>query len=264
MKLKELSQKYKRYFNQNTFNFIIKVLYNVDNIFLEENKEVEDKISLFLKDFLNGKPIEYLLNSAYFFHNYFYVNQNVLLPEDETEELVLEVIKEVKNKHLKGVDIGTGSGCIAITLKRELGDEIIASDISKEALDVFKINRGDLDIPMYQGDALKPLISNNIKVDYIVSNPPYISKDDQEVAKSVDDYYPHIALYADNNGLEVYESILKDALKVLNLPGYIFFEIGYNQGESLKSLANKYLTNCQIDVIKDINGHDRIVKIKVD
>ena len=263
MKLENLGKLYKRYFNQNTFNFLIKALYDIDNYYLNLDVDLEDKIKEILDRFLNGEPIEYLVNKAYFYHSYYYVDRRVLLPEDETEELVYEVIKTVKNKNLVGVDIGTGSGCIAISLKRELDDKIIATDISSDALEVFKINKKDLDIPYFKGDALTPLIENNIKVDYIVSNPPYIDKDDKEVSDSVNEYYPHTALYASNHGLSVYESILKNASKVLNKNGFIFFEIGYKQANDLKELANKYLDKHEFNVIKDINGHDRIIKIRM-
>ena len=158
------------------------------------------------------------------------------------------------------IDIGTGSGAIAISLSKELNKHIYASDISQKALEVAKENskNNNANITFFEGDMLKPYIENNIKVDIIVSNPPYIKEDD-EIEDIVKNNEPNIALYAKNNGLEFYESILKDANKVLNDKFLIAFEIGYMQAEDIKNLAFKYLGNVKVEIKQDLSKKDRML-----
>ena len=162
-------------------------------------------------------------------------------------------------KYLIGLDIGTGSGCIAITLKKEIDCNMDAVDISDKALEVAKSNalKNNVDINFYQSD-----IFSNIKekFDVIISNPPYI-KFDEEIMEIVKNNEPHLALYASNDGLYFYEEILKQCSKYLNKNFLICFEIGYTQGESIKDLANKYLSNINIKIEKDYSNKDRFIFI---
>ena len=154
----------------------------------------------------NGEPVQYIVGNVDFYGYTLDIDKRVLIPRRETEELVEEVIKRSNlfaNPTI--IDIGTGSGAIAISLSNELKTHVYASDISSDALDVAKINisKTNGNVTLFKGDMLKPYIDNNIKVDIIVSNPPYI-KEDEKIEDIVKNNEPHIALYANNNGLEFY------------------------------------------------------------
>jgi len=161
-----------------------------------------------------GEAVQYIVGNVDFYGYILDVNKNVLIPRRETEELVEEVIKRSKKfDNPVVIDVGTGSGAIAIGLSKELNCHIYASDISKKALEVAKKNsiKNSSNVTFFEGDMLKPYIERNLKVDIIVSNPPYI-KEDEQIEKIVKDNEPLLALYAKNNGLEYYESILKTRL----------------------------------------------------
>ena len=230
----------------------------------------EDKTSRFfslLEEYLkNDRPIQYILGYTYFYKRKFIVNKNVLIPRFETEELVYHALKIIKeNNYNRIVDIGSGSGNINITLKLENENlNVIGLDISKDALNVSKENSLNLkaDVSYYESDLLSFLIDNNIKVDLIISNPPYIDINDNEVDEIVRNNEPSLALFASDNGLYNYKRIIDDSKKVLNKNGSILFEIGYTQGDILKEYAlNKY-QNIDVKIIKDIDKKDRILFIK--
>ena len=230
----------------------------------------EDKTSRFfslLEEYLkNERPIQYILGYTYFYKRKFIVNKNVLIPRFETEELVYHALKIIKENDYKNIaDIGSGSGNINITLKLENENlNIMGLDISKDALDVSKENAFNLNanINYYESDLLSYLIDNNIKVDLIISNPPYIDINDNEVDDIVRNNEPSLALFASDNGLYNYKKIIDDSKKVLNRKGSILFEIGYTQGNILKEYAlNKY-QNIEVKIIKDIDKKDRILFIK--
>lgn len=214
-----------------------------------------------IKRLEDGEPVQYIVGNVNFYGYELDVNKNVLIPRRETEELVEEVINRSKDFiNPVIIDVGTGSGAIAISLSKELNSHIYASDISDEALEVAKKNSNDNNakITFYNGDMLKPYIENNIKVDIIVSNPPYI-KENEEIQSIVYNNEPHLALYAKNDGLEFYESILKDANKVLNNKFLIAFEIGETQSEDVKALALKYLKDVKVEIKKDLSLKTRMV-----
>lgn len=221
----------------------------------------ESKLEEGIKRLNNGEPVQYIVGNVDFYGNNFIVNKNVLIPRFETEELVEKTIKYVKeyfNKKIDIVDLGTGSGCIAITLKKELDCNIDAVDISDKALEVAKENakNNNVDINFIEGDMLKPL---NKKYDLIISNPPYIAYD-EEIMDIVKNNEPHIALYAKDNGLYYYKEIIKNADKFLKEKAILAFEIGYSQGNELKEYAKKYFKNVEIE--KDLSGKDRFLFIK--
>ena len=213
-----------------------------------------------LKELEKGKPVQYIVGNVDFFGINLKVNENVLIPRFETEELVDKVINYSKifNKKLKVVDIGTGSGAIAITLKKKLNAELTATDISNEALEVAKENAliNNVQIDFKLGNLLEPL---NEKYDILVSNPPYIAYD-EEIMEIVKNNEPHLALYAANNGLYCYEEILKNVKNYLNEKALIAFEIGEKQGEALRELSLKYL-NIEAKIEKDLQGRDRFAFI---
>lgn len=230
----------------------------------------EDKTSRFfslLDEYLkNERPIQYILGYTYFYKRKFKVNKNVLIPRFETEELVYHALKIIEEyNYSKIVDIGSGSGNINITLKLENENlNVIGLDISKDALNVSKENALNLkaDVSYYESDLLSYLIDNNIKVDLIISNPPYIDINDNEVDEIVRNNEPSLALFASDNGLYNYKKIIDDSKKTLNKNGSIIFEIGYTQGDILKEYAlNKY-QNIDVKIIKDIDKKDRILFIK--
>ena len=211
----------------------------------------------------NGEPVQYIVGNVSFYGNIIDVDKRVLIPRFETEELVENTVKYIKKYNYKSiVDIGTGSGCIAITLKKFFPEILVdAVDISKDALDVAKknANKNNVNINFYEGNLLEPLSK---KYDVIISNPPYIAYD-EKIMDIVKNNEPHIALYASNNGLYYYEEILKNVYKYINNNGLIAFEIGYSQGEKIKKLASKYLNKYDFEIKKDMTGKDRMVFIRV-
>lgn len=208
-----------------------------------------------------GEPVQYIVGDVDFYGNIIKVNKNVLIPRRETEELVEKVLKRIQVFDSPVIaDIGTGSGAIAITLAKKLNTLVYASDISLKALEVAKenvaINKAN--VTFFEGDMLKPYIENNIKLGVIVSNPPYI-KEDEKIEDIVKNNEPHLALYAKNNGLEFYDSILKNASYVLKDKYLIAFEIGLDQGKNIEALAKKYLSNSIVEIEKDLSGKDRFI-----
>ena len=224
----------------------------------------ENKVEEGLKLLEAGISPQYIVGNVDFYGNTINVDKRVLIPRFETELLVEKTINYIKKKYskiedLNILDIGTGSGCIAITLKKELNCNVTAVDISASALEVAKTNaiNNNVNINFYQSD-----IFNNVnnKYDIIISNPPYI-KEDEEIMDIVKNNEPHLALYAKNNGLYFYDKILKDSSKYLNKNFMICFEIGYTQGEEIKELALKYLSNIDIKIEKDYSNKDRFIFI---
>ena len=206
------------------------------------------------------KPLQYIINKAIFFNEVFYVDENVLIPRPETEILVEEAAKHL-NKDSTILDIGTGSGCIAIMLAKLLqNDNIISCDISNEALQVANKN-ASLIIPDRKIKFIQSDIYSNIeeKFDAIISNPPYISFEfKKEMAPEVLNYEPHKALFAENEGMHFYEKIIKDAKKFLKKDGFLAFEIGINQSEKIKNLLILEGFS-KIIIIPDLTSIDRIL-----
>lgn len=209
-----------------------------------------------------GEPVQYIIGNVDFYHSNLKVTKDVLIPRFETEELVDKTINYIKKYfigNLNIVDLGTGSGCIAISLKKELDCNMDAVDISKSALDVAKENAIDnkVDITFYEGDFLEPLTK---KYDVIISNPPYIALE-EEIMEIVKNNEPSLALYADNHGLACYEKILKNCSSYLKEKSMIAFEIGYKQGQEITKLVKKYLPTAEVIVESDLQGKDRFVFI---
>ena len=227
------------------------------------SKENEEKyFSLIEKHIEEDVPLSHLVGFEYFYDRKYKVTKDVLSPRMETEELIYKVIEYVKatnRNNLKILDLCTGSGIIAITLKKELEQvsvDIIASDISEKAIEVAKENaqNHNADIRFIQSD-----IFNNIddKFDIIVSNPPYIDrKDEVTMQDNVLKYDPHLALFAEEEGMYFYRKIIEQANDYLDENGVIFFEIGYDQKDKIIKLAD--MNGYSGEVYKDINGRDRM------
>lgn len=223
------------------------------------------KFDLALHRMLSGEPIQYIVGFQSFYGYNFEVDNNCLISRPETEEVMLHFLNQCHHQDTVA-DIGTGSGAIAITLKLLKPDlKVLATDLYEDTLNVARNNATlhQQEIQFLQGDALKPLIDNDIKVDGLISNPPYI---DEGEARDMDDtvlkYEPHHALFAENEGYAIYEGILKDLPQVMKEQGHVVFEIGYNQGNQLKALINSIYPDKLVKVIRDINGNERIVSFK--
>ena len=238
-----------------------------ENLARELTEEDEQKyFQLINKHIKDDTPLSHLVGFEYFYDRKFKVTSDVLSPRMETEELVYKVIDYIRKNNLTNIkilDLCTGSGIIGITLKKELEEfdvKILASDISSRALTVAKENASSLeaDISFVESD----LFSNiQDKFDIIVSNPPYIAHDDKKTIKeNVLNYDPHLALFADEEGMYFYRNIIEKSRPYLNEKGIMFFEIGYDQKEKIITLGenNKFETV----VYKDINGRDRIAVLK--
>lgn len=234
---------------------------NKDLKYLE--KYYKGDIELAKKRLEEGEPIQYIIGNVNFFGYTIDVNKNVLIPRFETEELVENTIKYINCKFKLPIDIlevGTGSGCISIALKKELKNvDITATDISKEALEVAINNSKKNNV---QIDFINTNIFDNVssKYDCIISNPPYISYD-EEIMDIVYNNEPKLALFASNNGLYYYEEILKNAKRILKDKYLICFEIGMNQAKDIEKLVKTYLKNSKIDIKKDLQNRDRMIFI---
>ena len=224
----------------------------IEYILQKEEEISEEKLielKFILEELTKNKPIQYITKNAYFYGLNFYVNEKVLIPRQETNELVDWVLMSVTHsKPIKILDIGTGSGCIAITLKKNLPlSEVFAIDISNEAIQVAQKNANDneVEINFSQKNILE---INDLKsnFDIIISNPPYVRELEKlEMAPNVLDNEPHLALFVpDNNPLLFYEKITEIALKNLTEDGMLFFEINqYLSAETKKMIENKGFKN---------------------
>ena len=215
-----------------------------------------------IKRLENGEPVQYIVGNVSFYGFSFDVNNSVLIPRFETEELVsrtINLIKKYFNKEISILDIGTGSGCIAITLNKLLSAKVDAVDISSDALKVATKNgiKNNSSVNFFVSD-----VFSNVKdkYDVIISNPPYI-KEDEEIMDIVKNNEPHLALYAKDNGLYFYDKIIKDSSKYLNDKFIMAFEIGYKQGKDITKIVNKYYKDINMSVEKDYSGRDRFVFI---
>lgn len=271
----DLLYRYKKEMDLNTLRAFLFELCNDENINLylekdnEARKSIVDKYESGVKRLIEGEPLNYVLGYSYFYGYRLKVDEAVLIPRFETEELVGRVLsgydEYFKDQKIDLADVGTGSGAIAIALKKEEDNlNVYASDISKEALEIAILNaqNNQADIRFFEGSMLKPLIENNIKLDILVSNPPYI-RNDEVVEHSVRDYEPNVALFGGDDGLKFYRMIFEDAHKVLKERSMMFFEMGYDQKENLTALAREFFPSADINVYKDINNKDRMLVIKL-
>ncbi len=205
------------------------------------------KIKHNLKQIAHGYPLAYIINKIHILDNDFYVNKDVLVPRQETEELIVKAIKKINNlfpkqKQLKILDLCTGSLVIGSLLQSHFPDaKVSASDISLKALKVAKVNNATLNnnkITLIKSDLLKYHIQNNLKYDIIISNPPYIIKGDNNT--ECINFEPKIALFAKDEGLFFYKQIFINLKFVINNPGLIILEIGYNQKSAIEKLLLEF------------------------
>lgn len=242
---------------------------NKEYLLIHDEEEINEKIvNLYMQkieELKNHKPIQYIIKKQEFMGFDFYVDENVLIPQPDTENLVEEVlfiINSIKDKSLKILDLCTGSGAIAISLSKILNSDkilIYGSDISEKALKIAQDNAiQNCSKVVFLKSNIFNEINNNYKFDIIVSNPPYIeTKTIEELSEEVK-YEPHLALDGGEDGLYFYREIIKNAKKYLNPNGYLAFEIGYNQKKQVEKLLeeNGYKN---IYSRKDLSGNDRVV-----
>lgn len=220
------------------------------------------KIAEIVARLKNFEPVQYVLGEAYFFELPFYVNSSVLIPRPETEELVQWILETAPKKPIKILDIGTGSGCIAVTLAKKMPSaEVHAWDISENALEIARKNaaRNGVEVFFSKKNILQQPVWED-KFDVIVSNPPYIAESEKtEMGKNVLNFEPHLALFVpDNNALIFYEKIADFALTNLNKGGKLFFEINRAKGIEIEQmLQQKGFTD--IERKKDISGNERMI-----
>ena len=225
----------------------------------EEEKQFVEEI---FKKLAAHIPAQYIIGHAEFFGMQLKVDERVLIPRPETEELVELILTENPEKNLKVLDIGTGSGAIALALAKNRPDwSVTAADISQEALELATENakRQDLNLSFIKSDCFSEI---SAKYDIIVSNPPYISREDQEeVGLNVLHSEPHLALFADEDGLAIYRRIAESSKDYLNDGGKIYLEIGYKQGQSVPALFMENFPEKRVRTLKDQFGQDRMVVI---
>ena len=243
---------------------------SMSGFYIHKNENIRDLpgfLSQFQR-FLDGEPIQYILGETEFLGLNFNVDKRVLIPRQETEEVVtqayLRALQMFGDSVINVADVCCGSGVMGITLAKKLKVRyLFMSDISEDAIEVAKTNakRNDVIANFFVGDACDELVKAGAKVDLLVANPPYILNKD-EVDKSVLENEPHIALFADEE-LTVYKHIFEALPKIKNKRLLCVFEIGYDLKEKLTKLLEKTVKNATFGFAKDINGKERILILEL-
>ncbi len=238
----------------------LELLNHLDDVVTEEKANLYKQECQAVKD---GKPIQYVIGNVNFYGEKYDINENVLIPRFETEELVENTIAYIKQFFTEPVDIidlGCGSGVIGLTLEKKVSTKSVdLIDISPKALAVTYKN-------CVKHSSTANLINSDMfekvekKYDVIISNPPYI-KTNEEIEEIVKSNEPHLALYAGEDGLDCYKKILESASLHMKERCLIAFEIGYQQAQDITELAHKYLENIKVEVKKDLSGKDRMLFI---
>jgi release factor glutamine methyltransferase len=238
----------------------LELLTCLDELVSKEQEELYKKEVLALEQ---GKPLQYVIGNVNFYGNKFYVDERVLIPRYETEELVentINYINEYFKEPIDIVDLGTGSGVIGLTLEQKVSTKSVdLIDISKEALEVTHKNCEYLKSKanIIENDMLENI---NKKYDIIISNPPYI-KEDEEIEEIVKENEPHLALYAGKDGLDVYRKIFNNINDYMKEKCLIALEIGMDQANDIIELVKEKINNIEIEVKKDLQGRDRMIFI---
>ncbi len=236
----------------------------------EMDAELKDTYEAGIERLLKNEPLAHILGYEWFYGYRFSVNEDVLIPRPETEELVANILAEYDEyfqdqADVTLVDVGTGSGAIAVSLKKEAeAMNVMGTDISEKAIAVACENArsNQAAVPFMVGDMLEPLIDRNLKVDILISNPPYIPIH-EEMEASVVDYEPHVALFGGDDGLKFYRIIFENCRKVLKEKAMMAFEMGWNQKEAIIKLVQTYFPNDRYEIVKDMSGKDRMLFIYI-
>lgn len=282
MKIKEVIEEGKNVLSKNNIEdnviitrellaFVLGVEKQYLVIHLEDELNAEDykKFKENINKLINGKPLQYITNNQEFMGLNFFVNENVLIPQPDTEIIVEETLKKckellLKNGKIKILDLCTGSGAIAVSLSIFLGDEaeVFASDISTKALEVAKYNNGknNTNVRFIESNLFKNIQEQKFNI--IVSNPPYIRSDViNKLSKQVQNE-PHLALDGGEDGLKFYKKIIEQSCNYIE-NGYLILEIGYDQKEDVENLLKENKNYSEIKTIQDLSGNDRCVIAKV-
>ncbi|MBJ6745313.1 peptide chain release factor N(5)-glutamine methyltransferase [Streptococcus sp. 121] len=252
------------------FDLMVRKLFDLtftDFVFFlqkEEEAEVLTQLRSYHKRLMDHEPVQYILGSTDFCGYEFLVDERVLIPRPETEELVDLILDENPDHGLNVIDIGTGSGAIALSLAKNRPTwNVWATDISKEALEVTRLNRQRLELEkqvnLVESNLLEQVTGS---FDILVSNPPYIAWEDQaEVGQNVLHSEPHLALFADEGGLALYRKLAAESGAYLQPNGKIYLEIGYKQGEAVRHLFQEAFPQARVRVLADQFGQDRMVVV---
>ena len=281
MKIKEVIEEGKNVLSKNNIEdnvivtrellaFVLGVEKQYLVIHLADELNAEDYIKFKenINKLINGKPLQYITNNQEFMGLNFFVNENVLIPQPDTEIIVEETLKKckellLKNGKIKILDLCTGSGAIAVSLSIFLGDEaeVFASDISTKALEVAKYNNGknNTNVRFIESNLFKNIQEQKFNI--IVSNPPYIRSDViNKLSKQVQNE-PHLALDGGEDGLKFYKKIIEQSCNYIE-NGYLILEIGYDQKEKIEEILKSYKIYKETKCIKDFGGNNRVIIIK--
>ena len=238
------------------------LLHMHEPITAEDQKQIDEDMAKLLAHY----PPQYLIGSEAFLDYRFKVTPDTLIPRPETEELVekcLKLTQKQANQALKVVDVGTGTGAIAISLKDKRPDwQMTAVDLSAAALEVAKENAQEIGVQLdfILSDCLDEVVG---PIDILISNPPYISQDEYELMdESVRQFEPKMALFAENDGLAIYEKLARQAQSKLAKDGNIFLEIGFMQGPAVKELFQAAFPKKQVSIHQDLFGNDRMIVVE--
>ncbi|MDN6626575.1 MAG: peptide chain release factor N(5)-glutamine methyltransferase [Pisciglobus halotolerans] len=228
--------------------------------------DAKKQLEIDVEQHAKGIPVQYLLGYEWFYDRKFKVTEDTLIPRPETEELVETFLKaNTEQKNLRILDIGTGTGIIAITIKKERPDfTVTATDFSKAALVIAEENKRSLDaeVSFRWGDLTQPVSRECF--DIVLSNPPYIAEDEiQYMDESVLAYEPRQALFAEHKGLAIYERLAKELPGILAEKGQVYLEIGFQQGAAVQALFAEEFPGASIKIKKDMNGQDRFLVIQL-
>lgn len=238
---------------------------NLNNV---ASEEVISELTKMVDRYINENiPPQYILNKTFFFDYAFYVDQGCFIPRPETEQLVEETIYRVddyfEGKQIKLADVCCGSGCIGITLKKELENaDVYMCELSRDAVEITKKNAKSLgaDVTVDCGDFITPILEKKLKFDVLICNPPYI-KNNEKLDSLVVDNEPNMALFGGEDGLDFYRIMFEHFDEILNEKGFMGFEFGYDQKELLEELVKKSFPNYRYEFLKDYNKLYRMLFI---
>lgn len=232
------------------------------------DENVINKFNEMVDRYINDNiPPQYILNKTFFFNYAFYVDSGCFIPRSETEQLVEETIYRIdeyfENTKISIADVCCGSGCIGITLKKEVENcDVYMCELSPEAVQITKKNAESLNalVTVDCGDFITPILEKKLKFDVLICNPPYI-KNNEKLSSLVVDNEPNMALFGGEDGLDFYRIMFEHFDEILNEKGFMGFEFGYDQKDDLEALVKKSFPNYKYEFLKDYNKLDRMLFI---